>query len=467
MIRPSLNHINSLCIRLQTKRYFGNIHVPFQDDLDAANDDDFNLLDFQHYKESKDVIKHKQKLYEDLEQEAPEVKIDLQNYTKLREPVIFVSKLKDPYLNLAIEDSIYNDMPIPENESKENYNRLMFYKNWPCAVIGKNQNPWKEVNLPLLNSLHIPLVRRRSGGGTVVHDLGNVNYSFMTTKPKFDRFKFAEIIRDSVNKHPDIKYKLKVSERGDITTVTQPDGIDYKVSGSAYKLSKGKSYHHGTMLLDLKLDVLGKLLTRDERKLGIVDSMASISSVKSKVINLELKDEKFIELVSDGFSKNYGIAEKENDVQNENLPSDPEEYDQNELFNLTDFVEAYSDYARVVTIDETTVLNQQIYDLADELKEWKWKYGSTPKFSHELYNEKFGFTVKFHVKKGAIIDTFELSFDEISNRMISTEKIKESFEFLEQVIETQELSYSGSNVSGFITNDMISDWVGQSIDGTI
>ena len=61
-------------------------------------------------------------------------------------------------------------MPIPENDSKENYNRLMFYKNWPCAVIGKNQNPWKEVNLPLLNSLHIPLVRRRSGGGTVVHD---------------------------------------------------------------------------------------------------------------------------------------------------------------------------------------------------------------------------------------------------------------------------------------------------------
>ena len=51
--------------------------------------------------------------------------------------------------------------------------------------------------------------------------------------------------------------------------------------------------------------------------------------------------------------------------------------------------------------------------------------------------------------------------------MISTEKIKESFEFLEQIIETQELTYSGSNVSGFITNDMISDWIGQSIDGTI
>ncbi|CUM50942.1 uncharacterized protein AC631_04539 [Debaryomyces fabryi] len=467
MIRRSLSHIHTLGTRLQGRRCFGNIHVPFQDDLDPADADDFNLLDFQHYKESKDILEYKQKLYMELEQETPEENAELQKYTELREPVIFVSKLKDPYLNLAIEDSIYNDMPIPDDDSKANYNRLMFYKNWPCAVIGKNQNPWKEVNLPLLNSLHIPLVRRRSGGGTVVHDLGNINYSFMTTKSKFDRFKFAEIIRDSVNKYPDLKYKLKVNERGDITTVTQSDGIAYKVSGSAYKLSKGKSYHHGTMLLNLKLDVLSKLLTRDERKLGIVDSMASINSVKSKVINLELDHQKFIDLVSDGFSKNYGMVEKEDSSQKEKDPSCPEEYDHNELFNLTDFVEAYSDYARVITIDEKTELNQKIYDLANELKEWKWKYGSTPKFSHELYNEKFGFTIKFHIKKGAIIDKFELSFDDITNRMISTEKIEESFEFLQQIVETQELQYTGSNVSGFITNDMISDWVGQSIDGTM
>ena len=158
-----------------------------------------------------------------------------------------------------------------------------------------------------------------------------------------------------MNKYPDLKYKLKVNERGDITTVTQSDGIAYKVSGSAYKLSKGKSYHHGTMLLNLKLDVLSKLLTRDERKLGIVDSMASINSVKSKVINLELDHQKFIDLVSDGFSKNYGMVEKEDSSQKEKDPSCPEEYDHNELFNLTDFVEAYSDYARVITIDEKTV----------------------------------------------------------------------------------------------------------------
>lgn len=467
MIRRSLSHIYTLGAPLCSRRCFGNIHVPFQDDLDPADADDFNLLDFQHYKESKDILEYKQKVYKDIEQEMPKELVELQNYTKLREPVIFVSKLKDPYLNLAIEDSIYNDMPIPEDDSKVNYNRLMFYKNWPCAVIGKNQNPWKEINLPLLNSLHIPLVRRRSGGGTVVHDLGNVNYSFMTTKSNFDRFKFAEIIRDSVNKYPDLKYKLKVNERGDITTVTQPDGNDYKVSGSAYKLSKGKSYHHGTMLLNLKLDVLSKLLTRDERKLGIVDSMASINSVKSRVINLELEDQKFIDLVSEGFSKTYGMVEKENSTRDEKDVSDTEEYDLNELFNLTDFVDAYSNYARVITIDEKTVLNQNIYELADTLKEWKWKYGSTPKFNHELYNEKFGFKIKFHIKKGAIIEKFELIFDDNFSRMISIETIEEGFEFLKQIVETQELQYTGSNVSGFITNDMISDWVGQSIDGTI
>lgn len=471
MFTTLIRNVYGQGITRHIRRSIGSISVPFQDDLKPGDDDDFNLLDFQYYQESEDVKKRKEELYDELSQETFQENTKLEEYTKLKEPVIFVSKLKDPYLNLAIEDFIYNDMPIPPvTETTNNYNRLMFYKNWPCVVIGKNQNPWKEVNLPLLNSLHIPLVRRRSGGGTVVHDLGNINYSFMTTKPKFDRFKFAEIVRDSLNGYPQLKYKLEVNERGDITTVKQPDDINYKVSGSAYKLSKGKSYHHGTMLLNLKLDVLGKLLSRDESKLGVVDSMSSINSVKSKVINIELPSEKFIELVSDGFSNNYGSIEKSKDDPKEKLQSEVDEvdeYDHNDLFNLTDFVEAYSNYARVVTIEESTELHPKIYELADELKQWEWKFGATPKFTHEMYNAKFGFTLKFHIDKGCIVRQLDLTFDEMPDRMIPEDKLRESFDFLINVIETQELQYSGSNVCGFITNDTISDWVGQSIDGTI
>ncbi|KAK6203272.1 uncharacterized protein RJT21DRAFT_25886 [Scheffersomyces amazonensis] len=462
--------------RVKLTRRFSNIQVPFQDDLSGMENDDLNLGDFQHYKESPDVItkklefigesqKSQEKIVNVNSVTNDEVRIDLETVVSLKEPVVFVSKLSNPYINLAIEDYIYHKMPKPE-DINVNYNRLMFYVNSPCVVIGKNQNPWKEVNLPLLNSLSIPLVRRRSGGGTVVHDLGNVNYSFMTTKEKFDRFTFANLVTNAVNSIPGSKYSIEVNERGDITTKSSQDGINYKVSGSAYKLSKGKSYHHGTMLLNSRLDILGKLLHRDESKLGIVDASNSIDSVKSKVTNLELTQEQFIQYVSDKFSDLYGTELSTEETQK---VSDNDEYDQDELFGLKDFVQAntINRISKIVTVDETTKLPLQVFETAKELKKWSWRFGSTPKFTHELNNEKFGFKIKFHIDKHGHLETFELDFIETENRLLSIEKINESFAFLDMHIKNNKLKYTGSDVAGFITNDIISDWVGQSIDGTI
>ncbi|KAG2732868.1 hypothetical protein G9P44_003858 [Scheffersomyces stipitis] len=468
-----------LTTSLVRREFLSNVQVPFQDDLTSTDFDDFNLGDFQHYQESPDVIA---KRYEMMNETIPEPEksdkkritsqpyistdtsiSNLQDLVQLKEPLVFQSKLTSPYLNLAIESYIYDNMPKPETDDI-NYNRLMFYVNSPCVVIGKNQNPWKEVNLPLLTNLMIPLVRRKSGGGTVVHDLGNINYSFMTTKEKFDRFQFAHLVRDAVNSSGFGKYQLEVNDRGDITTTKQEDGVNYKISGSAYKLSRGKSYHHGTMLLNSRLDVLGKLLHRDENKLGKVDASNVINSVKSKVSNLEMESDKFVEVVSSGFQNVYGTVEQRNVEQAES----EEEFDQNELFGLSDFVSANSTKnVKKFTIDEMTELPSAIVEVAEELKTWAWRFGSTPKFTHELHNNKLGFKVKFIVGKNAKVEGFELSFMNFTERPISEAKIRDSFEYLETFIKDNNLEYTGSNVAGFITNDIISDWVGESIDGTV
>lgn len=458
-------------------------------------DDDFGLADFQHYKKSADIIKKerefhghsvsdgitkpeiqknriesrrivedgggnnrnihenggsnsrtdendgRQNLIVDVNTDESQISTDsLASYATLKEPLVFHSKLTNPYLNLAVEDYIYNKMPIA---TTGNYNRLLFYVNQPCVVIGKNQNPWKEVNLPLLTSLQIPLVRRRSGGGTVVHDTGNVNYSFMTTKEAFDRFTFAHLVADSVNS---LKGKqIKVNERGDL--VTAEDNL--KISGLAYKLSRGKSYHHGTMLLSLKLDVLKRLLHRDTSKLGVVDAMNSISSVPAKVGNLGFTPNEFASAVADGFDVAYGV-EKESDEQDE-------VYDQDAMFGFNHFMPQ----VQHVEITED-MLPQEVHDTAADLKQWSWRYGNTPRFSHEITNEKLGFTVKFLVNKGAIVELFELTF----NGPVKKE-IVDSFAYLKVFVEENDLEYMGSNVAGFITNDEISDWLGMAIDGTI
>jgi lipoate-protein ligase A len=454
------------------RRHIGGIDVPFQDDLDGANDDDLGLGDFQHYVpvgSKDDGTKPIAPIAPRKPTEKPQnvdnslVFASLEQVATLKSPLVVVSKLCNPFVNLAIEDYVYNAMGIPKNDT-ENYNRLMFYTNSPCVVIGKNQNPWKEANIPLLTSLRIPLVRRRSGGGTVVHDHGNVNFSFMTTKERFDRFKFAELVKDSINGSGKAKYKLQVNSRGDITTDQQQDGINYKTSGSAYKLSKGKSYHHGTMLLTLNLKILGKLLSRDVEKLGVVDAMNSIDSVKSKVVNIEMEQEDFVNCVTESFEKEYGEPSS-GGITNE--LEHTEEFDQNELFGLTDFVDANStEPVTIFTIDETTELPEGVTKVSNELQEWSWRFGATPKFTHELTNKQYGFKVKFHVGKDGFIEKFDLDFDDQMQSIMSKELITESFEFLQLYIKDNQLPYIGSSIAGFVTNDVISDWVGNCIDGT-
>lgn len=463
--------------------------IPFQDDLTSIDYDDFNLQDFLHYKELDDVIKQREKAFPEsrlANNESLSPKDHLKNNSKAeiesakefkleevvvrKEPLVFISKINDPYLNLAIEDFIYNNMPLPDDEADYNFNRLMLYVNAPCVVIGRNQNPWAESNLPLLTSLGIPLVRRFSGGGTVVHDLGNMNYSFMTTKKKFSRTAFSHIIKNNIN--PALSDgNLQVNDRGDLLLLHNKKS--FKVSGSAYRLSRGKSYHHGTMLLNLNLKILGKLLSNDMLKNGTVDALSAVSSVKSNVANLNLATDKFIDLVVKGFKEEYGLVEdpetfeKSSKAGYHSLSEPGEEFDQIELLGLENFYAVPSRKLKTYVLDNDLKFNNEVYDTMARLKSWAWKFGSTPKFSHEFYNKDFNFTVKFFVNKGGLLDRFDLDLNENVLNGSDKDKIIDSFSFLTQILQQNPVEYRGSNIAGFITDDAISDWIGMCIDGTI
>lgn len=169
----------------------------------------------------------------------------------------------------------------------------------PVRWIGCLQNPWKEINLPALQSADIPFVRRRSGGGTVYHvghsflsfptlnqslcdalsqlqissssllpshhfshhllsplstqDLGNTNYSALVPKSTFTRAQNASLVARALSSPP-LLVPAEMNERNDITLEGK------KISGSAYKLSGKRAYHHGTMLIEAELGVLGECL---------------------------------------------------------------------------------------------------------------------------------------------------------------------------------------------------------------
>ncbi|KAI5967504.1 hypothetical protein KGF57_000344 [Candida theae] len=469
------------------KRYLSNTGSPFQDDLTDFDMDEFGLGDFRHYKESPEVAEYKRNQIKSVLQDEEVSKRQSDSSSQLEPlesvattnvPAIFISKLTDPYLNLAIEDYVYNKIPISKSFPFKAH-RLMFYTNSPCVVIGKNQNPWKEVNLPTMNSqFGIPLIRRRSGGGTVVHDLGNVNYSFMTTKQEFDRFKFVQLIVDVINGAKISSTKIKVNHRGDIVTTQDKDGDsggatsgaastaqELKISGSAYKLSRGKSYHHGTMLLNSDLDRLKQVLHRDVTQLGVVDTSKTIDSVRAKVTNLQIPQQSFIELVSSGFKFEYGISDEAGTTTVEtpncnDTQSNEDDFDEiNELMKLGDFAHA-AKLANVFQINDSIALPKEVISIANELKSWEWKYGRTPLFTHTFESESLNICVKFTVDKG-VIETVEFVRDGDS---------QDNIELLHEMSEKLHgVQYRGDTIEKALRGDEFSrklgSWLHSSIDG--
>ena len=176
---------------------------------------------------------------------------------------IYQSLSPDPYVNLSIEHFLLENAPSDSSI-------LFLYINKPCVVIGRNQNPWLETNLRPLQNAHtvqnnevsnregVLYVRRRSGGGAVFHDEGNLNYSVISPRSTFTRNKHAEMVVRALHRLG--ATNTSVSERHDIMMSTEalngdseasaPEPLMRKISGSAFKLTSQRALHHGTCLLD-------------------------------------------------------------------------------------------------------------------------------------------------------------------------------------------------------------------------
>lgn len=129
---------------------------------------------------------------------------------------VFISQSTDIFTNLALEDWLY------KNHDFSNHHIMMVWRNDPCVVIGRHQNPWLEANIPFLTENDIPLARRNSGGGTVYHDKGNLNVSFFSTKERYNRKYNLELITRALFR--EFGLKADINERQDIVVK------QYKVS---------------------------------------------------------------------------------------------------------------------------------------------------------------------------------------------------------------------------------------------
>lgn len=282
---------------------------------------------------------------------------------------VYLSESFDPKFNLSIEEWLM-DCSEPDEVI------LFLWQNENTIVIGRNQNPYKECDVKKLKEDDVCLIRRLSGGGAVYHDLGNLNFTFIASDSNYDVENNLKVIIDAIDK---FGIKSFFNGRNDLLV------DERKFSGNAFLSDKGKSCHHGTLLVDVNLDKLSRYLTVSPLKL----KSKGIESVLSRVVNLnEICPQMTIESLKAAL--------------------------------ITSFNEFYN------TETKTIILNENEIDVAnyvEKYKSWEWNYSESPDFSLVLEN-KFDWGI-FEIN-------LELSDGKIANCRIFTDSIElEDFKILE------------------------------------
>lgn len=173
----------------------------------------------------------------------------------------------DPYFNLAAEEYLLRNL---EEDC------FMLWVNEPSVVIGKHQNAFAEIDATFIEQENIPVIRRISGGGTVFHDPGNLNFSFIRHGDReglVDFRRFTQPIIDFLNS---LGIAAHFAGKNDIRVG------DLKVSGNAEHVFRNKVLHHGTLLFDSKLGSLNSAIRGKEK----LYQDKAVKSVRSTVANI-------------------------------------------------------------------------------------------------------------------------------------------------------------------------------------
>ncbi|KAI5618414.1 lipoyltransferase 1, mitochondrial [Silurus asotus] len=272
--------------------------------------------------------------------------------------LVLKSSSTDIFQNLAFEDWIYDRVDL------QSRNLLFLWRNSPAVVIGRHQNPWQECHVELLRRTGIPVARRRSGGGTVYHDLGNINMTFFTSKKKYDRQRNLGVVTGALKA---LRPNLDVcaTERFDIVL----NGC-YKISGTAARLGRTSAYHHCTLLCSADRSVLSAVL--QSSCTGIKSN--ATPSVPSPVANLSDHDPSLNpDSLMDAIASRY-----------------------NHEFDLD---------TPVLTVSPgSEVLMPGIHKMTSDLQNWDWVYGKTPKFSvhTSLTVESTNIGLEMDIKNGVV-----------------------------------------------------------------
>jgi lipoate-protein ligase A len=177
----------------------------------------------------------------------------------------------DPFFNLAIEEYFLKN-------NKEEY--FILCVNNPSVIIGKHQSGHLEINTKFVNENQIPVIRRISGGGTVFHDNGNLNFSFIRQSESGKQVDFRKYTQPVIDFLKSMGVEARFEGKNDLKV----DGL--KISGNAEHIHGNRVLHHGTLLFSTSLEMLRNSLRKDTScytSRAIVSNPASVINLNEKM----------------------------------------------------------------------------------------------------------------------------------------------------------------------------------------
>lgn len=245
-----------------------------------------------------------------------------------------VNKSNNPAYNIALEAYAFREL-LSEDEI------FILWINEPAIIIGKHQNTIQEINKEYIDAHGIHVARRLSGGGAVYHDLNNLNYTIISNKSEEGAFDFKTFSQPVIETLADLGVKAEFTGRNDLEINGK------KFCGNAQAYYKGRMMHHGCLLFDVDMTVLGDALKVSKDKI----ESKGIKSVRARVTNI--------------------------------IDELPEKITVNEFSDkiLAKMKETYPDMIEYVLSEDELAKIQKSAD--EQFGNWDWVYGKAPEYTIE------------------------------------------------------------------------------------